>query len=179
MRTIFPLVLALLMSAAVPAQSASAAGPSEYRLGSGDEVKVRVFGQDDLSGKFFINEVGVIALPLVGDLKLGGKTLREAESVVEDALKPDYLVDPRVSIQVMNYRPFYIIGEVKSPGSYPYVNGITVTEAVALAGGYTYRAKEKQVIIIRAADPERTEIAATDTTAVLPGDVIKVPERFF
>ncbi len=178
MRTIFGLVLVSLMSGVVLGQSQSPVG-IEYTLGSGDEVKVTVFNHDDLSGKFFINEIGVISLPLVGNLKLGGMTLREAESVIKDALQPDFLVNPRVSVQVMNYRPFYIIGEVNEPGSYPYVNGMTVTEAVALAGGYTYRAKKKEVLIIRGTDQAKKETPATDTTAVLPGDVIKVPERFF
>ncbi len=160
-------------------QSQALAAALEYPLGSGDVVKVTVFGHDDLSGKFFINEVGVISLPLIGNLRLGGMTPRQAESTIVNALKPDYLVNPRVSVQVLNYRPFYIIGEVNAPGSYPYVNGMTITEAVALAGGHTYRAKKKKVIIIRATDPERTENPATDTTKVLPGDVIKIPERFF
>lgn len=174
-------VLLLLAAAALllPAQAAGPAEATEYRLGSGDKLRVTVFGQEDLSGEFLVNGAGEVSLPLVGNLRLGGLTVREAERRVVDALKPDYLVNPRVSIQVLNFRPFYIIGEVKEPGSYPYVGGMTVTEAVALAGGYTYRAKKKEVIIIRGNDPKRTEQPATDTTPVLPGDVIKVPERFF
>jgi len=180
MRTL-PLVIAVL-SLALLAGAAGAqpsGGPVEYRLGSGDEINVTVYGHEDLSGEFFINELGVVSLPLAGNLRVGDMTIREAERAITGALRPDYLVNPRVSIQVLNYRPFYIIGEVKEPGSYPFVNGITVTEAVALAGGYTYRAKKRDMLIIRANDPNRTERPADESTRVLPGDTIKVPERFF
>lgn len=154
-------------------------GRVEYRLGSGDEVRVNVFGHKDLSGDFTVDGSGNVALPLVGNVAAGGKTLREFERNIISALKPDYLKNPRVSADVLNYRPFYIIGEVKQPGSYPYVNGMTVVNAVALAGGYTYRARENKLLIIRGADASRNKEAADHDTAVLPGDVIEVPERFF
>ena len=104
---------------------------------------------------------------------------KPGEQAVIDALKPDFLVNPRVSVDVLNYRPFYIIGEVKRPGSYPYVNGMTIVNAIALAGGYTYRAQEKEVLIMRARDAERKQQPADHETVVLPGDVIEVPERFW
>ncbi len=173
------IVLCFLAAFAAGVLAQAADDASAYRLGSGDKIRVNVFGQADLSGEFVISDVGVVSLPLVGNLDFGGATLREAEALLADALKPDYLVNPRVSIEVLNFRPFYIIGEVKEPGSYPYVSGMTVTEAVALAGGYTYRAKKKKVLLIRGTDTARKERPATDTTIVLPGDVIKVPERFF
>ena len=179
MKKLLATALTFIISAGALAQADSPVQPLEYTLGSGDELEVTVFGHEDLSGSFSINELGVISLPLVGNVELGGKTRREAESLIKDALQPDYLLNPRISVQVMNYRPFYIIGEVKEPGSYPYVNGMTVTEAVALAGGYTYRAKKKEILIIRAANQSNKEIPATINTAVFPGDVIKVPERFF
>jgi protein involved in polysaccharide export with SLBB domain len=94
-------------------------------------------------------------------------------------LKPDYLKDPRVSVEVLNYRPFYIIGEVKKPGSYAYVSGMTVVNAIALAGGYTYRARENKFLVTRATDPKNIKHPADHDTQVLPGDVIEVPERFF
>ncbi len=151
----------------------------EYRLGMGDEVQVTVFGHQDLSGEFAISETGTISLPLVGTVTLGGLTLRKAEAAVIDALKPDYLVNPRVAVEVLNYRPFYIIGEVQSPGAYPYVNGMTVTEAVALGGGFTHRAKKQNMRIIRGWDQAKEERTVAATDMVLPGDVIKVLERFF
>ena len=152
---------------------------SEYTFGTGDQIRITVFGHEDLSGEFTLSETGTVSLPLAGSLDLGGLTIRQAERVVVDALKPDYLLNPRVGIEVLNYRPFYILGEVNEPGSYPYVNGMTVTEAVALGGGFTYRAKKEKVVIIRATDAARTERSVSATDAVLPGDVVKVQERFF
>src|SRR5690606_8384373 len=102
---------------------------------------VTVYGEPDLSGDFELDGGGKMALPLLGEVRVGDMTLREAEQAIAARLHPDYLIDPKVSIQVVNYRPFYILGEVKSPGSYPFVNGITVVQAVALAGGFTYRAR--------------------------------------
>ena len=173
-------LIAILICVAGSADSfAQNRANAEYRLGSGDEVRVTVFGQADLSGEFAVDGTGNVSLPLVGNVAAGGKTLREFEQNIIRALKPDYLKNPRVSVDVLNYRPFYIIGEVKKPGSYPYVSGMSVVNAVALAGGYTYRARENRLLIIRATDRDRTKQPANHDTAVLPGDVIEVPERFF
>jgi polysaccharide export outer membrane protein len=163
---------------AAAATSATQAHP-EYTLGSGDVVKVTVFGQNDLSGEFTVDGQGMVSLPLVGNVKMGGLTVRQAEKKVVGTLKPDYLRNPRVSIEVLNYRPFYIIGEVKKPGSYPFVSGMTVINAVALGGGFTYRARENDLLIIRATDPGRHKQHASQDTVVLPGDVVEVPERYF
>ncbi len=151
----------------------------EYKLGSGDRIGVTVFRHPDLSGQFEIDGAGMIALPLIGGVAVGGLTLAQAEAAMVDALSPDYLKNPRISLEVLNYRPFYIIGEVKAPGSYPFVNGITVLNAVAIAGGFTYRARENRVTIIRADDPEYEKTRVTPDTVVLPGDMIEIPERFF
>lgn len=151
----------------------------DYSLGSGDQLRVTVFGQIDLSGEFQVDGTGAISMPLIGSVAADGLTERELERAIVDKLKPDYLKNPRVSVEVINYRPFYIIGEVKQPGRYPYVNGMKVINAVALAGGYTYRARENKLFIIRAKDPKQVKSAANHDTIVLPGDVIEVPERFF
>ena len=156
-----------------------AEGSGEYRLGPGDLLRVVVFGHEDLSGEFEVKGSGHVSLPLIREVKAQGLTLRQFEQAVTDVLKPDFLINPRVSVDVLNYRPFYIIGEVKRPGSYPYVNGMTVVNAIALAGGYTYRAKEKEVLITRARDAGRKQEPADHETRVLPGDVIEVPERFW
>lgn len=158
---------------------ADAAAAGGYRLGPQDEIVMTVFGQEDLSGTFLVDGEGRVALPLVGDVEIGGMTIRQAETAVADTLRPDYLRNPRVSIQVTNYRPFYILGEVKEPGSYPYVDGMTVVQAVALAGGYTYRARQDDVMIVRGAAHARIKEEARQQTRVLPGDIIEVPERFF
>ena len=151
----------------------------EYTLGSGDQLRVTVFGHQDLSGEFFVDGSGTISLPLIGQIKAGGQTARQIERKIVDMLKPDYLKNPRVSVEVLNYRPFYIIGEVKNPGSYPFVSGMKVINAIALAGGYTYRARENELLVTRASGPDRKKRPATHDTVILPGDVIEVPERFF
>ncbi len=156
-----------------------AEGSRDYQLGPGDLLRIVVFGHEDLSGEFEVKGTGHVSLPLIREVKAAGLTLRQLEQAVTDALKPDFLINPRVSVDVLNYRPFYIIGEVKRPGSYPYVNGMTVVNAIALAGGYTYRARENDVLITRARDAEKKHEAADHKSIVLPGDVIEVPERFW
>lgn len=159
--------------------SARAAELLTYELDTGDRIRVTVFGHEDLSGEFEIDGSGRVSLPLISQIKASGLTLREIERDITNKLKPDFLKNPRVSVDVLNYRPFYIIGEVKKPGSYSYVNGMTIVNAVALAGGYTYRARENNVLITRATDPEKSQQPADHLTTVLPGDVIEVPERYW
>ncbi|MFC7334940.1 polysaccharide biosynthesis/export family protein [Rhodocista pekingensis] len=163
----------LFLGATIPVASAA-----EYRLGSGDKLRVAVFAEPDLSGEFEVEGAGIISLPLIGQLKAGGLTPRELERAIADKLADGYLVNPRVSVEVMNYRPFFILGEVNSPGSYAYVNGMTVLNAVALAGGYTYRARKDRIVILRGGRSNDEELAS-EATEVLPGDIIRIPERLF
>ena len=176
---VFLIVCVVEPRASLSQENATASLKTRYDLGPGDKLKLVVFGQEDLSGEFDVDGNGFVSLPLIGGVRVGGKTIAEAESVIVKALKPDFLKNPRVSLQVLNYRPFYIIGEVAKPGSYPYVNGITVLEAVAIAGGFTYRAKESQMSIIRGTVSSRDKEDVSPETLILPGDVIEVPERFF
>ncbi len=152
---------------------------SGYKLGAGDKIKLTVFGEDDLSGQFDIDGSGYVSLPFIGSVKAAGLDSRALEKKVVDALKGDYLVNPRVSVDVLNFRPFFILGEVNKPGSYPYVNGLTVLNAVALAGGYTQRAKTNEVIITREKNGEKVEEKGQDDTPVYAGDTVRVLERFF
>lgn len=161
------------------ARPATAADAPAYKLGPGDKVRVTVFNEKDLSGEFDVNDQGDIALPLIGQVKVQGHTISEVENTITQRYGKDYLVNPRVNVEVLNYRPFFILGEVKNPGSYPYVNGMTVVNAVALAGGYTPRADKGYVMIQRGDDPKAGEKRAGEGATVLPGDVIRVPERFF
>ena len=172
------LALSVLLFLAIWVTTASAAG-LDYKLGAGDRVKVTVFGHEDLSGEFEVDGSGQLSLPLIQDVDANGIELDELEERIIDKLRPDYLLNPQVSVEVLNYRPFYILGEVRVPGSYAYVNGMTVVNAVAMAGGFTYRAKETEVVIIRANDPSKSKARASQETTVLPGDVIEIPERFF
>lgn len=153
--------------------------PADYRLGNGDEVRVNVFGENDLSGTFKVDGSGFIALPLVGNMDVKGKTLREFEDALSAKLKEGYMNEPKVSAEVANFRPFYILGEVQQPGTYPFTSGLTVQNAVATARGYTYRADQRRVYIKHQGDVKETETRITTTTPVLPGDTIRVPERLF
>jgi polysaccharide export outer membrane protein len=168
-----------------PAESTAPQAPAvtfsadEYTLGAGDQIRIIVFGSEDLSGEFEVGPQGDIAYPLIGQVQAGGKTLRAVEEEIANRLKPDYLKDPRVNVEVLNYRPFFVLGEVRRPGSYPYQSGMTVVNAVALAGGFTYRAVEDEVLITRASDPSKQEMRADLNASVLPGDTIEVQERFF
>jgi polysaccharide export outer membrane protein len=150
-----------------------------YVLGVGDKIRLTVYGEADLSGEYDIGSTGTIALPLIGEIQAASRTLHAFEEAVRSKLSEGYLRDPRVSAQVMNYRPFFILGEVSKPGSYPYVNGMNVLNAVALAGGYTYRADRSGVTVIHASDPEKKEKNVTEDASVAPGDILRVPERFF
>jgi protein involved in polysaccharide export with SLBB domain len=150
----------------------------DYALGTGDRLRVTVFGHPDLSGEFQVDSGGRLKLPLVGSLVVVSRTADDVKEMIASALQPDYLKNPQVSVQVVNYRHFYIIGEVANPGSYPYVGGMRVVNAVAVAGGYTYRAKQKDMLITRAKGDGGQEPAGQETP-VFPGDVVVVPERFF
>jgi polysaccharide biosynthesis/export protein VpsN len=178
-----PAVPTATIGAAAPAVTATENGGEAsvagYQLGPGDQVRVTVFRHEDLSGEFEIDGEGFFALPLVGEIMTAGLTARQLENEIEIRLQSGgYLVDPQVSIEVLNYRPFYIIGEVNNPGSYQYVNGMTVINAVALAGGFSYRADQDDIMISRGGSTG-PQIEALPDTAVLPGDIIEVPERFF
>jgi len=158
---------------------AAAAKETTYHLGSGDKLRVIVYGEDDLGGEFEIDGTGLVRLPLIGQVQAGGLSVRQFEQEVKAKLDQGYLKDARVSVEVTNYRPFYIIGEVNKPGEYPYVNGMNVITAVALAGGYTYRANESGVYLRRDGTGDEESVPADPTTKINPGDIVRVPERFF
>jgi polysaccharide export outer membrane protein len=150
-----------------------------YRLGSGDKLAIKVFNQVDLTGEYTVDGEGQISMPLIGTVKLANMTLQELEEHLKKKLSPDFLLNPRITIQVLNYRPFYIIGEVNNPNSYPFVSGMTYLTAVAIAGGFTYRAKDQYVFVVRANDPKTKEVQVNIEDYVRPGDIIRVDERLF
>lgn len=150
-----------------------------YRLGTGDKLKVTVYGEDDLSGEFLVDGSGQVQLPLVGQVKAANLTIHEFVEEVGNALKAGYLKDPKISVEVLNYRPFYIIGEVNKPGEYPFENGLNVLGAIALAGGYTYRANDSDVYVRRAGTGKEESMKADSSTRIYPGDIIRVAERLF
>lgn len=170
----------LLSFIALTAAGTPAGDPlGHYTLGPGDGVRVVVFGQTDLSGDFNVSTSGTVSLPLIGAVEATGKTPAALAAAIAGALSPDYLVDPKVSVEVLQYRPFFILGEVKAPGSYPYAAGINVRSAAALAGGYTYRAKQGHAYITRTVGGQQSREKAAPDAPVLPGDILEIPERFF
>ncbi|MDE2228400.1 MAG: polysaccharide export protein [Alphaproteobacteria bacterium] len=155
------------------------ANDSSYRLGPGDQLHITVFGQQDMTNNYQIDGAGMLAFPLIGRVHAGGLTAAQLQQTITSKLSPDYIRHPSVSVEVLNYRPFYILGEVNKPGAYPYVSGMTVINAAALAGGFTYRAKDDNFHIKRVEGGKHVELDAGDDTPVRPGDVITIPERFF
>ncbi|WP_448206667.1 polysaccharide biosynthesis/export family protein [Azospirillum sp. sgz302134] len=162
-----------------PPEPPGVAQMTDYRLGSGDSLRVIVFGEEQLSGEFRVDGSGKVAMPLIGEVPAKDRTVREMESDIARRLSQGYVKDAKVSVEVLNHRPFFILGEVRNPGQYQYVNGMTALSAVAMAGGYTYRAKEDYVLITRGADPKKELRKAPITTPVMPDDVLRVPERYF
>ena len=154
-------------------------GTLAYKLDTGDKVKVIVYGEDDLGGEFDVDGSGFARLPLIGQVRAAGLTLKEFETAVEAKLAAGYLINPKVSVEVTNYRPFTILGEVNKPGEYPYENGMTVLNAVALGGGYTYRADKDTVYIRHKGSSTEVKMPADDSTSVYPGDTVRVDERIF
>ncbi|MBE7927105.1 MULTISPECIES: polysaccharide biosynthesis/export family protein [Pseudomonadaceae] len=166
-------LLALLAFSAV-------ASAAQYQLGSGDVIRVSVHGEPDLSfDEIRLTDAGTFTFPFIGEVDANGKTPGQVRSLLTDALKDGYLVDPRVSVSVVNYREFYISGEVKLPGGYPYQPGLTLDRAIALAGGLTERASTKRMTIVRGSENGRSAEKATMDTLVRPGDTINIDEGFF
>jgi protein involved in polysaccharide export with SLBB domain len=159
---------------------ASAGGEvPDYTLGTADKLRVIVFGEEALTGEFVVGSAGRVALPLIGEVQAAGLSISQFQALVVDKLKDGYINEPRVSIEVLNYRPFYILGEVGKPGEYPFTNRLNVLNAVATAGGFTYRADTRRVFIRRASQDKETEEPLTSTTSVAPGDTIRIAERVF
>ncbi len=150
----------------------------DYRLGSGDRLRIRRYGEEELTGEFVVSTTGVVSYPLIGDHPAQGKTVAEFTESLRTALTR-YVLRPSMSVEVLNYRPFFILGEVQNPGTYPYSGGLNVMNAVATAGGFSYRADTRRVFIKHADEIAEREYALTSTTSVLPGDTVRIPERRF
>lgn len=150
-----------------------------YRLGSGDKVRMTVFNEPTLSGEFAVASSGTLSLPLIGDVVASSKTTSEVGDEVRRKLGDGYLRDPKVSMEVITFRPFFILGEVKAPGQYPYATGLTVLNAVATAQGFTPRAAKTVVFIRRNGAPEELAYKIAPDLKILPGDTIRVGERYF
>lgn len=157
----------------------SEAASTSPNLQPGEKIKVTVFGEDRLSGEYEIDPGGNVALPLAGTVKAAGLSQHELEVALTKKFHGEYLRDPKVTVEVSSFRPFYILGEVAKPGEYPFKGGLSVMSAVALAGGSTYRASLSSVMIQHAGEAGFKDYPMSPTIPVLPGDLIRVPERYF
>jgi len=151
----------------------------EYRLGPADKIRINVFGEAALTGEFLVGGNGKISMPLIGEVQAAGLTISMFQDEIATALRQGYITQPRVSAEILTYRPFYILGEVNKPGEYPFTNNLTVLNAVATAEGFTYRANTKIVYIKRAGSDGEQPYPLTTATQVAPGDTIRIGERFF
>jgi protein involved in polysaccharide export with SLBB domain len=158
---------------------APAANEAAYKLGPGDRIRINVFNHDELSGEYQLDSECRFSMPLIDVVEADDLNSAELEALLVAKIKPDYLVNPRIFIQLVTYRPYYLVGEVGGRGAFPYIAGMTYLKAVAIAGGFTYRAKKEYVFVVRADDPEQNEIKLSVNEKVQPGDIIRVAERIF
>ena len=196
MRFFRQLCLALCLPAALSACASSSAssGPvissgdryaasqdqaEDYALGAGDKLRITVFNEPTLSGEFAVSPDGSMSVPLVGALPVAGKKVEQVAALIQTRLGDGYLRDPKVSAEVTTYRPFFILGEVKSPGQYPYASGMTLLNAVATAQGFTPRANRSVARIRQAGAATESTYQVTPELRVRPGDTIRIGERFF
>jgi polysaccharide biosynthesis/export protein len=170
----------LATDSTVGMQANSVASQSaNIRYAPGDKIRVVVYGEDSLTGEYEVDSNGFITLPLAGSIKASGLTNVQLERSIRSKLKKADLLDPRVTVESTDFRPFYVLGEVNKPGAYPYRSGLNVLSAIAIAGGATYRASTSQVYIQRSGSSELKKYPNAPNVLVMPGDVVKVPERYF
>jgi len=180
------LVLALLVFGCTAAslseaeqQSLAAAAIAAPKLQPGDKIRVTVYGEDKLSGDYQIDQSGLISLPLAGTVEAVGLTQSQLEQALSKKFRSEYLRNPKVTVTIATLQPFYLMGEVEKPGEYSYRSGLNVLTALAIAGGPTYRASKNTVQIQRRGETSMREYPISSSVPVLPGDVIRVPERYF
>jgi polysaccharide export outer membrane protein len=166
---------------ATPAQldSLKEAAAAVPLLSAGETINVIVYGESSLSGKFLIDPSGYVSLPLAGTLKASRFTPAQLGQKLEKQFGSKYLKNPKITVEVAEFRPFYILGEVAKPGVYPYSGGLTVLNAIAIAGGTTYRAKTSAILIQHLGEDQTHEFQLTGPIPILPGDIIQVPRRYF
>jgi polysaccharide export outer membrane protein len=181
------IAFAFLLTMAVPVTAFAAAAPTpsavvangDYMLDAGDRIRLSLYGDDSFKGEFAVSDNGTVSLPLIGTQPAGGMTVSAFRAAVEAKLADGYYRDPRLSAEVVNFRPFYIMGEVNKPGQYPYVTGMTLGQAVAIAEGYTLAARKGTIAIRRAKTQEEVKVSANPAMPIGPGDTVRVLERIF
>jgi len=149
-------------------------------LQSGERIKITVYGEEALTGEYDINPSGYVAMPLIGTIRATGRSQTEfGRDVASKYSRGGFLQDPHVTVAVVQFKPFYVLGEATSPGEYPFRSGLNVHTAVAMAGGFTYRASKSFVLIRHTGDEVWKEYPLTEPVPIAPGDLIRVPERYF
>lgn len=173
-----PLAATAQATLQVPANAASLF--STYQLGAGDVLTIRVLGEPELTlEKIRLTDAGTLSYPVLGEIRLLGLTVGELEKIISDGLRGRYLKNPQVSVQMDEYRPFYVNGLVEKPGSYPYQPALTVRKAASIAGGLKVRASLDKIFVVRANDPRQEAIKADMNTPIYPGDTVVVEQSFF
>jgi polysaccharide export outer membrane protein len=150
-----------------------------YILGAGDKVRVSVYGEEDLTGEYQIDGSGNVQLPLIGTLRAAGSTAPGLQAAIAGGLAQGYLKNPRVSVEITTYRPFYIIGSVNRPGQYAYVNNMSALDAVAMGGGFTDKARDSVIYVRHEGSTHEDEMTASQVTRIYPGDVVRVKTTLF
>ncbi len=178
-RVVVCLLTCLLPLIAVALENGAASGMSEYRLGTGDKIRIQVYNEDDLYLEARVNDSGIISYPFLGTLKVIDITPGQLEDVITSRLKGDYLVNPKVSVDIIEYRQYYVDGEVQSPGGFPFQPGITVRKAISVAGGFSERASKSKIFIIHDENPDAKSVKVGLDEKVRPGDIITIEESFF
>ena len=153
---------------------------ADYKLGAGDKVRVVVLADPEFSGEYEVDASGNISVRMIGRMSVLGMTTEALEAAIAERYRSGgYLRNPKLTVELLSARPFFVLGEVVKPGSYPYVAGLTVAQAVAIAGGYTRRASTSRIKVKRFGSPAGSEDTATEDSIINPGDILRVPERFF
>ena len=170
---------AICLGGLTPAISQSLGSAQQYKLGPGDKVRIQVYNEDDLYLEANVSDRGTISYPFLGELKVAGLTPAQLETEITSKLKGDYLVNPKVSVDILEYRPFYVNGEVQKPGAFPFQPGITIRKAISVAGGFTERASKDKIFVIRGNDASGKSAKIGLDDQVFPGDVVTVEQSFF
>src|SRR5215471_1754372 len=170
---------AILQPTPADQQAIASIAEKPYRLQPGEKVRITVFGETGLSGEYQIDPAGFISLSLAGVVKAAGLTENELQQKLVELYSKEYLRNPKITVSVSEFRPFYIIGEVEKPGAYPYTSGLNVLSAIAIAGGTTYRASRSTVLIQHPGESGMREYPLASTVPILPGDIIRIPQRYF
>ncbi len=181
-KVMLPCLIMMFISSLVWSDGQDAFGSrslSSYQLNSGDLIKITVFGEEDMTVETRLSDAGTISYPILGEIQVKGMTLGTLEQTIKNKLKGDYLINPKVNASIIEYRKFFVNGEVKNPGGFSFEPGLTMEKAIALAGGFTERASKKDILVARDVNGVIKEHKMTLGEKIIPGDVIKVKESFF